>query len=238
MRIPTLDRNLLYIDLQDDVIATRLIEYGEWENEITALMKKLVKPGMYVLDIGAHVGYYTTLLSDIVGIQGHVTAFEPESYNYSLLNLNTQSKTNCTLIHRAVSDEHKIVRLYKDSENLGSHSLLGISDVFEDVEAVTADSMIESRVDFIKMDVEGNEPFAIKGMTKILSQPKVMMVFEYTEGAVESPEAFFGALHSYNFYLFQIEHRTGKMHELTGVPHLPQNTNTNILCLKNKSILN
>ena len=62
------------------------------------------------------------------------------------------------------------------------------------------------QVDFIKMDIEGNEPFALFGMTGVLSQPRVMMIFEYIDGAVSDPAPFFARLRSYGFYLFQIEH--------------------------------
>lgn len=99
VRIMTNDDVPLLIDLKDNIIATFLIEYGEWEPGLTRVMKKLIKPGMRVIDIGAHVGYSTTLMSKLVGPTGAVTSFEPEPYNYSLLVKNAgASRTARSLI--------------------------------------------------------------------------------------------------------------------------------------------
>ena len=61
---------------------------GRYEPETTRLFKETVKPGMVVVDIGAHVGYYTLLAAKQVGPDGKVYAFEPEPGNHALLLKN------------------------------------------------------------------------------------------------------------------------------------------------------
>src|ERR1051325_2715958 len=53
-----------------------------------ALIRKLVKPGDVVLDIGANIGFYAKIFSKIVGNTGKVHSFEPDSNNYSHLKDN------------------------------------------------------------------------------------------------------------------------------------------------------
>lgn len=58
---------------------------GIYEYEKRVLFEKLVKRGDIVFDIGAHVGFYTLLASELVGKNGKVLAFEPLPRNLSYL---------------------------------------------------------------------------------------------------------------------------------------------------------
>ncbi|MHB8624630.1 MAG: FkbM family methyltransferase [Aggregatilineales bacterium] len=62
--------------------------WGEYEPESCAAILRHVRPGMCVLDIGAHIGYHTLLLSKQVGHAGQVICFEPLSENRLLLHEN------------------------------------------------------------------------------------------------------------------------------------------------------
>lgn len=59
--------------------------HEEFETEI---FKKEIKKGDTVLDLGAHIGYYTLLAAKLVGEKGKVFAFEPEPTNFALLKKN------------------------------------------------------------------------------------------------------------------------------------------------------
>ena len=71
-----------------DAKASGLVLTGYWEKYETELFKKVVKEGMTVVDIGAHIGYYTLIAANLAGKKGKVYAFEPEAENYSLLVKN------------------------------------------------------------------------------------------------------------------------------------------------------
>ena len=55
---------------------------------MTALVKRIVRNGDIVVDIGAHIGYYTLIFARLVGPKGKVFAFEPEPNNFNLLIKN------------------------------------------------------------------------------------------------------------------------------------------------------
>jgi len=46
--------------------------------------------GSYAVDVGVHIGFHTLLLSKLVGHQGHVPAFEPSPWNFSVLAENVK----------------------------------------------------------------------------------------------------------------------------------------------------
>lgn len=69
-----------------------------------AWMRRVVRPGSQVLDIGANIGFCTFLLSDLVGSGGHVYAFEPEPTNFKHLSAIADDRQNVTLVPKAVSD--------------------------------------------------------------------------------------------------------------------------------------
>lgn len=237
MRVTTNEGHRLYIDLQDDIIATALIEYGAWELTLTELIKKLVKPGMTVLDVGAHVGYYATLLSELVGERGRVIAFEPEKQNFALLQVNAGTLPNCMLVNKGVSNNAGSVELYLADGNLGAHSMHVHTERSETIETVVLDDFLDGRVDFIKMDIEGNEPLALEGMKKILAQPQVQMVFEYVPGYVANPEKMFNDLAAHGFTFFVVSHETGALTPIATAPVSEVPTVFNIFCTKETTTL-
>ena len=79
----------LYIDSSDiSLTPALLMSGGVWESGITALLGKIISPGMTVVDIGANIGYHTLTAANLVGFNGKVYAFEPEPGNFNLLNKN------------------------------------------------------------------------------------------------------------------------------------------------------
>lgn len=66
-----------------DKVCGPLLETKEYEPHVTAILKKVLAPGMVFLDIGANVGYFSCLAASIVGDNGCVLSFEPETYNIS-----------------------------------------------------------------------------------------------------------------------------------------------------------
>ncbi|MGC2280676.1 MAG: hypothetical protein WA603_11710, partial [Candidatus Acidiferrales bacterium] len=66
----------------------RSFAYGTWEPEVVQAVQQEVTAGMNVLDLGAQSGFYTLLLSRLVGPEGRVFAFEPLPANFRLLDEN------------------------------------------------------------------------------------------------------------------------------------------------------
>ena len=155
----------------DDVDSLCLSINGIHEKIITNLIKKETHSGDVVLDIGAHIGYYTLQFANLVGSTGKVYAFEPEPKNFELLKKNVQinKHDNVVLIQKIVSDKVGIVeffiskfdsignKLFKSDES-GSSIKVGsttLDEYFKD---------LKKKIDFIKMDIQGGEGKATLGM--------------------------------------------------------------------------
>lgn len=131
---------------------------------------------MTVLDIGANIGFHTLLLADLVGPEGKVFAFEPDPENFSLLvkNLKKNDYFNVFPIQKAVTDKTGKIDLYLSEENKGDHR---VSDSEKgrksiEIETVTLDDFmaVDEHVDFIKLDIQGSEHIAFKGMENTINK--------------------------------------------------------------------
>lgn len=156
-----------------------------YEPETAALVRDIVKPGMTIIDIGAHIGYFTRIFSGLVGPEGLVYAIEADPVNFALLEKNTKYLANVRRFQIAVADINGELAFYR-GEKTGTHS--AIKAEFRPqkitVPAARLDDWITKekipRIDLIKMDIEGGEPIALKGMTGVFqNNPEVKLILEF-----------------------------------------------------------
>lgn len=161
--------------------------YEDYETEI---FKKLIKPGMVVVDIGANIGYYSLIAAKLVGSSGRVYAFEPVPSNYELLieSIRVNGYSHVTALQKAVSNKNGKIKLFLDKAS-PVHPSLSEYNVLEEggsveVETITMDDFFENfvgenRVDFIKMDTQGAEGLIIEGAERILRNNNLKIVMEF-----------------------------------------------------------
>jgi FkbM family methyltransferase len=134
---------------------------------------------MVVVDVGAHVGYYTLLAAKQVGPTGKVYAFEADLDNHEILlkNIGINGYNNVVTVQIAVSDRSGRSTLYLTALDSGRHSMYhhGLPERGStSVETTTLDSFLESedwpRVDLMKIDVEGAEVTVLDGMTSLMER--------------------------------------------------------------------
>ena len=103
----------------DSVDTFHLCTNGYHEPIETDLIKKHVKRGDVVLDLGANIGYFTLILPRLVGEEGKVFAFEPDPENFALLKKNVEinSYQNVVLVQKAVSNRNGKATLYLYEEH-------------------------------------------------------------------------------------------------------------------------
>jgi FkbM family methyltransferase len=164
----------------DDLLQCEIGVTGEWEGLIYRAIRPLVTPGSIALDIGAHVGYSTILFADWVGHNGKVYCFEPVPAQVQQIeqNLKFNGYQDRVVVHRfAISDRPGLVEFYYDrTQNTGMGSLIINRAQFYkiSVEAVALDFWAEinglADVGLVKMDIEGAEILALRGMASGLSQ--------------------------------------------------------------------
>ena len=153
---------------------------GGFENLERSFVERFIRPGMTVLDIGAHHGFYTLLASRRVGAQGKVLAVEasPREREKLGVHLRLNRCKNVQVESRALGDEEGDAQLYLvEARESGCNSLRkpetsGPSEAVPvhigRLDDVLRDHQIE-RVDFIKLDVEGAELSVLKGAPQLLT---------------------------------------------------------------------
>ena len=157
-------------------VENRILFFGVWEPEITALFRRLVRPGDVVLDVGANVGYYTLLASRLVGPEGRVYAVEPSASIRARLarNLEMNRAANVRVLPYAAWNEEGAATFYIAGGDRGNSSLRKLEDAAacETVRRIALDEVIEpedaGRVRLVKIDVEGAEFQALQGLTALL----------------------------------------------------------------------
>ena len=170
----------------DKVISHSLLIYGEWAMDEINLLKQIITPGAYVLDVGAFIGTHTLAFSNMVGEQGKVYSFEPRREIYTILSENIS--TNCKNViaqNIGLAEELKTLHLdridTKSNENFGGLSLsedLESSSNTYQVEISTIDVLDFKKIDLIKIDVEGMERKVLDGAVKSIRRHKPVIYCE------------------------------------------------------------
>jgi FkbM family methyltransferase len=165
---------------------------GGFELATLRLYDSIVRPGDIVLDIGANIGAHTLPFAKLVGRDGRVYAFEPTQYAFGKLGRNVKANpaiSSCIeLVHAMlVSDSRNSIapEIYSSwplNQEEGLHrqhrgKLMGTSDAA----AITLDGFVDrrgiNRIDFVKLDVDGNEAGVLAGAVNTLRRfrPRVLM---------------------------------------------------------------
>jgi FkbM family methyltransferase len=164
---------------------------GVYERATVKAIRRLVRPGTTVLDIGANIGAHTLPLAKHVGESGHVYAFEPTAFAHSKLRANLA--LNPELAGRVVAEQLMLTddvsagpanEIYSSwplgkGENLHEKHQGELKST-AGARAVRLDDYLDAagvaRVDLVKMDVDGYECHVLGGAPKLLaSRPVVIM---------------------------------------------------------------
>ena len=180
--ITRLDSDLKVRIYTHDVIGKYIYIDGVFEPASWNFVRKLLRPGMVVFDLGANLGQYTLLAAKCVGKQGRVHSFEPSHRMFRELEFNV--KLNgfsdiCILNSLAVCDTCGTAKLSRYEEGAEVYGSLGCHKRteatltgYEQVTTVRLDDYVQKtqidHVDFIKMDIEGAELLALRGAEKLL----------------------------------------------------------------------
>jgi len=173
------------------------ISYDGFDLPERLLLKRLLRPGSTVLDVGAHNGFYALFFSKLVGAKGRVIALEPSPRERKGLRLNLRINriTNVSIQPVAVGAEQGEATLHlADKLETGCNSLRRAPSVKSlatvQVLVTTLDDLVAKlgirEVDFIKIDVEGAELSALQGATELLKRyPRPLILAEVEDRRTE-----------------------------------------------------
>lgn len=233
----------------DRLIKTRQATKDTWEPFTSLAALQLAKPGMFCIDIGAHIGWYTALFARLAGSTGLVMAFEPTE-NFSL-ELKVSLGAHVHLYHNALSDVNRWVSVArgpalslfepKDKKALGTfrvfYTVLDtfIQDFFVQLYPKYR-AVHEKSPCLIKLDVDGHEVPIIRGAKNFITTRKPTIILEC------APD--FARLQGYDLaealhflkslgYVFNADH--GQLHGInlsvdTIMNGVPKMSSWNIIC--------
>jgi FkbM family methyltransferase len=209
-----LGKYLMYADSQETGITPHLAMDGYWESWITLALARTVRPGWHCLDVGANHGYYTLVLADGAGPNGRVVPVEPTPRLAELLRqtLDVNGFPHVEVVAKAASDsDGRTLQLVVPPRRSMNARL---SDVVEGgaeavaVESVTIDSLTRdwTRVDLIKIDVEGAEEQVWRGMRETIARHRhLVVVLEFNVERYDDPRRFVGEIESAGFEVRYID---------------------------------
>ena len=198
-----------YLDEQDSL---RLSTRGYYEPAVLEIIKRELKEGDVLVEIGAHLGYYTLILSKLVGPAGKIYAFEPDPNNFTLLkkNLEVNQIKNVVLERKAVSNRNGKMLFYPGKERSTHGSLIkgeyACGNPIE-VDGLRLDDYpFKEKINLIKMDIEGEEFRALEGMRSLILKTKPLkMISEFSPAFLKeqgiNPKNFITELEKVGFHL-------------------------------------
>ncbi len=207
-------------------IQQQLFWYGCYEKELGDLLKKMLLSNDVFIDIGANIGYFS-LLSATISPSVKVISFEPVKDLFQKLNENISINVckNIVAINAAAGEMNEQRELYLSApDNLGMssfHQPENYSGRKEKVEVIVFDDWFKTsgltKIDLIKLDIEGSELAALKGMRMVLEEQKPVLIVEINPETLSlfglRPVDIFNHLNQFNFDRFLIS-ENGRLEHL------------------------
>ncbi len=164
------------LGIRDRVQKTIVVD-GHWDPQTAITLQALLRSGDTMFDVGANIGYFSMLASTLVGPEGRIFAFEPSLRALTKLvrHLEMNQVRNVVVCSLGLADQPALLSLYRASaSNIGMTSL-GASDISQgDVETILTHRLddffagLDAVPRVVKLDVEGAELLALRGMEKML----------------------------------------------------------------------
>lgn len=174
-----------------DAAVGRYVHDDNYEREVAEVFRRLLRPGMAVLDIGANIGYFTMLSASLVGADGYVLAIEPNPDNARLLEASRRENgfTQVTVAQVAAAPTTGLLVLHASHSNATTSSLPAGADAnavlgARTVPCLRPDALVPQgrRIDLVKIDVEGAEYAALRGCTELLARDRPVIISEFSPG--------------------------------------------------------
>jgi len=162
---------------------------SRWEAADVTALKKFVRVGTTVIDVGANIGFFTQRFAEWVRPGGIVIAIEPEAQNFAGLNamLSRRGLVNVEPIQAVAAEAPGTLKLFVNRRHPADHR---ISDTGTEVRAITLDGIMEQHgwpnLSLIKIDVQGAEERVLRGAVKLLERSKPVVSLEVDEAALSA----------------------------------------------------
>lgn len=188
----------------DEYVGASIAEYGEFSPGEGRLFAQIITPDMLVIEVGANMGALTLCLAKHAR---HVIALEPQQHPFYLLcaNVALNSVTNVTCINNAMGGIRKVMYFPNTDPGRacnfgGGQPVSAPTDSTYPVRCGTLDDYETTRVDFIKIDVEGQEADVIWGGATLIRRSRPVMYVE--NDRPENSESLEGLIRNTGYRMF------------------------------------
>jgi FkbM family methyltransferase len=176
----------------------RIISHGCYEPAVAWAIEEHLKPKGHMIDVGTNLGYFTMLGCKIVGGQGQVIGFEANPNIFGMMSSSifaNSFRTRCKTINHAVFKENRTFEFTWDSAGHGGGRIVNkenqnLEKNTASIEAVRLDDFLtgeDRRIDLMKIDTEGSDPFVLDGAQQVLKEnPGATIIMEWSPRFMEA----------------------------------------------------
>jgi FkbM family methyltransferase len=228
------------MDLDPDFVSDRHIqEYVDrqacYESDVAWVLMRSLRPGDKLVDVGACVGFFTLLASQLVGRDGQVVSVEPGTDNLLRLKQNIalnlfkpehgsgKPVSNVSLVEQPLFARAEVVKFWYSRDSSGGHALWNPAAWHENVktqeladcavfDATTLNRISPSPLRLIKIDTEGAEERILQGGNNVLAvQHPPFIVAEMNAFGLEqmmcSPDSLrqYMRMHGYDTFMLYLD---------------------------------
>lgn len=176
---------------------------GTYQRHVALALQAHARPSTVAYDLGAHIGYFSIVLSRCVGPSGRVFAFEPDQTNVRALqrNLESSGASNVGVVPMVVSDTSGSVVFaafeFSSVSHIATPRTPGDASLI-DVPSTTLDDFVyrdgNPPPSLMKIDVEGAEARVLDGATRLLREARPVIVVEVSPRTIEAVQGLLGGL--------------------------------------------
>ena len=175
----------IYISPDNGLVDQHIFMFKSWELDIVKFFIREFKKGYTFLDIGSNIGYYSLIASKLSPKK--VFAFEPLDFLCDMIHKSIEKNNfkNIEVFNFGLGNKNSKEKIFSIRDNIGTSSIV-VSGNRNEVREITikkGDEIIKNtKVDFIKIDVEGFEDEVLKGLEKTIKKkdmPKIIIEFHH-----------------------------------------------------------
>jgi len=200
----------LAFELTAPMMSRRNVFYRAYEPAVTRWLRRTIRPGMVVWDVGAHVGIHALYVAHLLKGQGQVVAFEGWPENAACLRRNAAANPGLsaliTLVPQCIARQAGPVRMAEGSSDGKHHLAAGDEARCLEVQATTLDGYWRATgtcPDILILDIEGYELDALEGGIALVQCCRPRLVLEHHQRA----EALLGWLAAQQYTIESVDDR-------------------------------
>jgi len=173
----------VYIQKLDTDFAQAIFHSHKYEEHVRQAAREHLREGDVAVDVGANIGALAFLAASIVGKTGRVIAVEPNPDNLQLLyrGIVHNGFTNVEVLPHAASNARTVFSLTGGTSNTHLIGARKPDEAGYFAQSIVLDDALGDlpRLDFVKMDIEGHEPQALEGFSRLIGRHRPVLLVEF-----------------------------------------------------------